>query len=157
MRESARRMMHFLFRQRKVHEMPKVSVILALLTICSVGIAAPPFEFDRQLAVELARAYIHSQLRVSTNEEADRISYDKPLVVATVASKGRHLVSVTFASTGGPAGAYVLLERCEETGLLLAVDVGTVDNLASYRRDMGSVTSKTYVALPQICPATDAP
>jgi hypothetical protein len=44
-------MMRFLFGQRKVPEMPKVSAILALLTICSVGVAAPPFEFDRQLAV----------------------------------------------------------------------------------------------------------
>jgi hypothetical protein len=150
-------MMHFLSRQRKVHEMPKLSAILALLTICSVGIAAPPFEFDRQLAVELARAYIHSQLRVRTNEGTDRIGYDKPAIVATVDSKRRHLVSVTFASTGGPAGAYVVLERCEENGLLLAVDVGTVDNLQSYRRDMGSVNSKTYVALPRVCPADDAP
>jgi hypothetical protein len=122
-----------------------------------VGVAAPPFEFDRQLAVELARAYIHSQLRARTNEGADRIGYDKPWVIATVASEGRHLVSVTFASAGGPAGAYVVLERCEENGLLLAVDAGTVDNLESYRRDVGSVNSKTYVALPQICPATDAP
>jgi hypothetical protein len=46
--------------------MPKVTATLALFTICSVGVAAPSFEFDRQLAVELARDYIHSQLRVST-------------------------------------------------------------------------------------------
>jgi len=137
--------------------MPKLPAILSLLTICSVGIAAPPFEFDRQLAVELARAYIHSHSRVKTNEGGDRIGYDKPSVVAVVDSKGRHLVSVTFGSAGGSAGAYVVLERCEENGLLLAVDVGTVDNLESYRRDMGSVNSKTYVALPRVCPADDAP
>jgi hypothetical protein len=39
---------------------------------------------------------------------------------------------------------------------LTAVDVGTVDNLENYRRDMGSVNSKTYVALPRVCPADDA-
>jgi hypothetical protein len=150
-------MMRFIFGQRKVHEMPKISAILALLAICSVGVAAPPFEFDRQLAIELARAYIHSQLRVKANEGTDRIGYDKPSLVATVDSAGRHLVSVTFAAAGGPAGAYVVLERCEENGLLLAVDVGTVDKIESYRHDMGSVSSKTYVALPRVCPADDAP
>ena len=150
-------MMHFLSRQRNAHEMPKVTATLALFIICSAGVAAPAFEFDRQLAVELARAYIHSQLRMRANEGTDRIAYNRPSVVAAVDSKGRHLVSVTFASTGGPAGAYVVLERCEENGLLLAAEVGTVDNLENYRRDMGSVNSKTYVAVPRVCPADDAP
>jgi hypothetical protein len=59
--------------------------------------------------------------------------------------------------TTGRAGAYTVLEQCEENGLLLRIEVGTVDNLENYRRDMRSVNSKTYVALPRVCPETDAP
>jgi hypothetical protein len=150
-------MMHFLFRQRKVHEMPKISSSLLLLAFSSVGLATPPFKYDQQLAIDLARAYVQSQFRQRPDNGNGRIGYDKPAIVAMVDSKGRHLVSVTFASAPGGTGAYAVLEQCEENGLLLGVDVGTVDNLENYRRDMKSVNSKTYVALPRVCPETDAP
>ena len=137
--------------------MRKLSLLILLLISGSAGAATPPFKYDRQLAIDLARAYVQWSIRSLTGEQAVQIDYNKLEVVAIVDRDGRKLVSVTFPTTTGASGGYALLERCEETGLLVAADVGTVSNLENYRQGMDSVNAKTYLAVPRVCPPEEAP
>lgn len=137
--------------------MPKLSSLILLLVMASVGAAVPPFQYDRQLAIELARAYVQSSLRAMPKDAGLQLDYDKPLVLAAVDHAGRHLVSVTFAAKSGETGGYAVLERCEETGLLVGVDAGTVNGIAAYRQQMDAINPASYVALPRVCPTEDVP
>ena len=123
----------------------------ALLTLVGTAQGAEPFAFDHQLAVDLSVAYVRSHFRQRPEHAVAGLSFEKPVVIGAIDNRKRHLVIVSFASPAG-GGAYVVLEQCAENALLVAAESGTVDQIEHYRKDMASVTEKTFVAVPTICP-----
>ncbi len=114
--------------------------------------AADAFPYDRQLALDLAEAYLKAYNRHNTGP-LTAISFAKPVIHSAIAAHGRRLVFLSYASSNKETGAYVELELCRETSLLTAVDVGIVDNITAYRREASHITPAVYVASPIVCPA----
>jgi hypothetical protein len=112
--------------------------------------AAEPFVFDRQLALELAKAYLHSNSKAASKVE---VRTQEPSISSAIAAHNRHLVFVTYADVVGPSGSYVVLELCSETSLLTVVDVARADPIANYRLAVAGIEPTTYFAGPEVCPA----
>jgi hypothetical protein len=127
-------------------------LFVLLVFVVDLAKAGEPFAFDSQLAVELSVSYVHSHLRQRPGHTVPGITFEKPVVVGVIDGRNRHLVIVSFASRSD-AGAYVVFEGCTSNGLLIAAESGTVNNIERYRKDMASITPKTFVAIPSVCPA----
>jgi hypothetical protein len=127
-----------------------VWVVTSLLAMPVIANDAA-FPFDRQLAVELAVAYVHADYRQRPDFALPGVDYEHPVVVAVRDDHRRKLVFVTFTSTKAKWGAYVVLELCDSSSLLRPVDTANVDNIESYRAEVAKINSRIYVALPGVC------
>lgn len=129
----------------------KIFVLFAVLASFAVE-AAEPFLYDRQLAVELATAYVRSHFRERPEHAVQGLSFKDPNVMAVIAKGKRKLVVVSFSSSEKPAGAFVTLEQCKENGLLVAAESGAVDNVERYRKEIGGITTQTFIEASSVCP-----
>ncbi|MCE9551504.1 MAG: hypothetical protein K8R50_11015 [Betaproteobacteria bacterium] len=114
--------------------------------------AAEPFLYDSQLAVDLATAYVRSHFRERPDHVVPGLSFESPVVMDAVAKGKRKHVFVSFSSSEKPAGAFIMLEHCEENGLLVVAESGTVSNVARYRKRMSEINAQTLVEAPRVCP-----
>lgn len=127
--------------------------LLAVAVFSALAVAADaPFKFDRQLALDLAGAYVRAEQRARPDRALPGIAYGTPDVVARVAMGGRHLVYVTYQSTKPTWGATVVLELCAANSELTVVDVAWTDGLDRYLSEVRSVNEGVSVGLPAACP-----
>jgi alpha/beta superfamily hydrolase len=129
----------------------RIFVLFGVLVSFGVE-AAEPFLYDSQLAVDLATAYVRAHFRKRPEHAVPSLSFEAPVVTAAVAKGKRKLVFVSFSSREKPAGAFVMLEYCEENGLLVAAESGTVSNVARYRKRMSEINDHDFVEAPRVCP-----
>lgn len=127
---------------------------MALVLLSLPVSAAEPFSYDRQLAVELAASYVRSHFRARPDHAVSALNYTEPAVVSAIDDQQRQLVIITFSSPANAFGAYVVLQQCKEIGLLVVAEEGTVDNIASYRKDASTITAHTFVSVPHVCPSS---
>lgn len=131
------------------------AVLTTTMSLLVVAMAAAPL-YDRQLAVELARAYVRADFRKKPDMALPGVDYRHPVVVAAFAAKGRAYVFVSFSSTKPNWGAYVTFQVCKSTPSLVPADSGTVDNISSLRADNAKVGPQVYVALDDVCPKPES-
>ena len=125
---------------------------LMLLLKLTIAVSAPNFSYDRQLAIELAKAYVRYELRLDRKNDVGEINFHRPFIKAATDSAGRNFVFVGFSSSKNTWGAYATFQVCESTPLLLPNDASTVKPFQAYWNDTDKVSPKVYVALPDICP-----
>jgi hypothetical protein len=122
---------------------------LAALIIAQLADAAP-FSYDPQLAIDLARAYVHSHFRARPDHAIPGLDYRKPVVVARIVSE-RHLVFVAFTSPTDKGAASVAFEQCQDRDLLIAADSSATDDAQALLEDLRSIKPSDYVAIPKVC------
>jgi len=127
-------------------------LVAGLACLTASALAADAFPYDKDLAIDLSKAYLQAYGR-KNSEVALMPSLGKPHIVSAVAAGNRRLVFVSYAIAGKKNGAYVELELCGENGLLTVVDVGEVEPISAYREDAKHISYKTHVASPVVCPA----
>ena len=128
-----------------------MKALWAVAALVAQATSGSAFQYDRQLAEELATAYVRSHFRARPDHIVLGLDYRKPVVIATTAS-GRQLVFVTFTSSTGKGGASVAFEQCHASGLLVAAESSATDNVESLLRDLRSLKANLMVLhIPRVC------
>lgn len=128
------------------------AVVAGMVFVCFTAPACALAEsnFDRQLALELAAAHVRHALR--GKQEFGEANFHKPFFKEATAKGGRKYVFVAYPSLSAADGAFVTLQYCEKTGLLVAAEVGIAGNFDAYRQSILKIDKNTHVALANACP-----
>jgi len=129
-----------------------IGIALLLLHRTAVAEATPNFKYDRQLAIELAQAYIRWELRFPNQSEVGGIDFRKPHIHSATDRAGLNFVFVAFPSSTTSWGAYATFQVCESTPLLMPNDTSTVSTFKAYWEATKRVNPTVYADLPDVCP-----
>jgi len=131
-----------------------IPIIIATLLLLSAKVAAgaPAFNFDKELAIDLAKAYIRWELRIENQPEVGEIDFNKPFIHSATDSGGRKFVFVAFPSSTSSWGAFATFQACQSTALLVPNEASTVNTFKAYWDATKTVNSEVFVALPDTCP-----
>lgn len=126
---------------------------LATLSLLAAPVvsSAAPFAFDRQLAIDLAIAYVDADFRARPAIAIPGIDFEHPEVTTAIAAQSRRYVFVTFSSSKAREGAFATFQVCADTPSLMPVDSGTTGDIGAMRAAHGAVGPETHVALPDGC------
>lgn len=92
------------------------------------GEPLPQFEFDRALAVDLAKVYLHAQFRAHPERELENLNWAYPYVSTSTTKDGRNLIFVGFRSGETNSGATIIFESYTTTSFLIPNSAGVQSN-----------------------------
>ena len=128
------------------------TIACSLLFKFTAAVGAPTFLYYKQLAIDLAKAYIRWELRLESQPEVGEIDFRKPYIKATTDKAGRNFVFVGFPSSTTNWGAFATFQVCKSTPLLVPNESSTVNTFKAYWAATQKINSAVYVALPDTCP-----
>lgn len=131
-----------------------IPIIIAALLLLHTAVAAgsPAFSFNKELAIDLAKAYIRWELRIKHQPELGEIDFSHPFVHSATDRAGRNFVFVAFPSSTSSWGAFATFQACQSTPLLVPNEASTVNTFQAYWDATKAINSEVFVALPDTCP-----
>jgi hypothetical protein len=132
-----------------------VAIRSAVVLLAAVwGLAAiagePPFQFDRQQAIELAAARIRAEALKYPQSAVPGVDFEHPLVVA-VRAQHRKFVFVSFISTLAKWGEYAAFEVCSGSSNVVPIASGKVIDIEVFREEVAKISRATAVDLRSVC------
>jgi len=131
-----------------------IPIIIAALLLPRVSTAtgSPTFSYDKELAIDLAEAYIRWELRIDRQPEVGEINFRKPFIHSVTDRAGRNFVFVAFPSSLSSWGAYAIFQVCQSTPLLVPNEASTVNTFKAYWDSTKAINPEVFVAVPDACP-----
>jgi hypothetical protein len=131
-----------------------IPIIIAALLLLRVSVAAgsPTFSYDKELAIDLAEAYIRWELRIERRPEVGEINFRQPFIHSATDRAGRNFVFVAFPSSSSSWGAYATFQVCQFTPLLIPNEASTVNTFKAYWDSTKAINPEVFVAIPDACP-----